>query len=135
MLPNDPDQGDGPPKRKRARILVVDDETLLLEVMRRVLGTEHEVVTASDGQQALQRIAEGKAFDFVFCDLTMPGMSGTDLFAHVKESHPDLARRFIFLTGGAITPAAAQVVEEAPFGVIEKPFDPREIREFIRQRM
>ena len=135
MPPNDPDPGPGPPKQRRARILVVDDEVLMLEVVRRVLGREHDVVIASDGQEALQRIAEEAPFDFVFCDLTMPGMSGIDLFAHLKQSHPDLANRFVFLTGGALTPAAAQALEEAPCGVIEKPFDPQEIRDFIRRRL
>jgi CheY-like chemotaxis protein len=120
---------------RRARILVVDDEILLLEVMRRVLGSEHDVVTASDGQEALRLITEGPDFDFVFCDLTMSGMSGTDLLAHLQQTHPDLARRFVFLTGGAITAESARALEEAPCGVIEKPFDPRELRDFIRQRM
>jgi len=135
MPPNDPDQGPGSPKQRRARILVVDDEVLMLEVVRRVLGREHDVVTASGGQKALQRIAEEAPFDFVFCDLTMPGMSGIDLLAHLKQSHPDLVNRFVFLTGGAITPAAAQALEEAPCGVIEKPFDPQEIRDFVRRRL
>ena len=115
--------------------MVVDDEILMLEVLRRVLGREHDVVTASDGAEALQRIIEEKPFDFVFCDLAMAGMSGIDLFAHIKVSHPELVGKFVFLTGGAITPAAAQALEEAPCGVIEKPFDPDAIREFIRQRL
>jgi CheY-like chemotaxis protein len=120
---------------KRGRILVVDDEILMLEVMRRILGREHEVVTASDGQEALQKIAEEAPFDFVFCDLTMSTMSGIDVFAHIKESHPELVERFVFLTGGAITPEAARALEEAPCGVIEKPFDPHAIREIIRRRL
>ena len=120
MPPNDPDPGLGPPKPRRARILVVDDEVLMLEVVRRVLGSEHDVVTASGGREALQR---------------MPGMSGIDLYAHLKQSHPELASRFVFLTGGALTPAAAQALEDAPCGVIEKPFDPQELRDFIRRRL
>ncbi len=120
---------------RRARILVVDDEILLLEVMRRVLGVDYEVVTASDGHEALLQIAEGAPFDFIVCDLTMPGMSGADFLAYLKKNDPDLAQRFVFLTGGAITPEAARALEEAPFGFIEKPFDPRVIRDFIRQRL
>ena len=135
MPTNDSDQGPGSPKPRRARVLVVDDELLMLEVVRRVLGREHDVITASDGREALQLIAQEPPFDFVFCDLTMPGMSGIDVFAHLKQSHPDLANRFVFLTGGAITPAAAQALEDAPCGVIEKPFDPQEIRDFSRRRL
>jgi CheY-like chemotaxis protein len=132
-LPDDREQTAAP--LKRGRILVVDDEILMLDVMRRILGREHEVITASDGQEALQRIAEGGPFDFVFCDLTMSAMSGIEVFAHIKVSHPELIDRFVFLTGGAITPEAERALEEAPCGVIEKPFDPRAIRELIRRRL
>jgi CheY-like chemotaxis protein len=132
-LTDDRDQSSIPPKR--GRILVVDDELLMLEVMRRILGREHEVVTASDGQEALQRMAEEGPFDFVFCDLTMSGASGIEVLAYVKASHPELLERFVFLTGGAVTPEAARALEEAPVGVIEKPFDPEAIRELLRRRL
>jgi DNA-binding NtrC family response regulator len=127
------DQGATPPKR--GRILVVDDETLMLDVLRRILGREHDVVTASDGRAALERIVQDEPFDFVLCDLTMSGMSGVEFFAHVKATHPELVSRFAFLTGGAVTPEAARVLAEAPCGVIEKPFDPQAVRELIRRRM
>ena len=51
-------------------------EALVATALRRVLTPEHEVVTLSDGREALRRIAAGERFDVILCDLMMPEMSG-----------------------------------------------------------
>jgi CheY-like chemotaxis protein len=85
-----------PAKRK---VLVVDDEDYLrglLQTAVQALG--HEVDVAADGQEALRCLARG-SYDVVICDLAMPDMTGDELFRMCREEHPEVASRFIFLTG------------------------------------
>lgn len=106
----------------RRRVLAVDDEVLLLKAYRRMLSDSHELETALGGHEALRAIERGPAFDVVLCDLQMPEMSGMELHAAVRERHPDLANRFVFVTGGAFSSDARRFLEESVSAVIQKPF-------------
>jgi signal transduction histidine kinase/ActR/RegA family two-component response regulator len=106
----------------RRRILAVDDEALLLKAYRRMLADRHELVTALGGQEALDALAADAAFDVVLCDLQMPGMSGMELHAAVRERFPSLAERFVFVTGGAFSVEARRFLDESVSAVINKPF-------------
>jgi HD-like signal output (HDOD) protein/CheY-like chemotaxis protein len=77
----------------KTRILVVDDEPSVLKIIQRVLQSscECEAVTALNGEQALQ-IMEGKPFDVIISDISMPGMDGSTLLNIVKELHPQTMR-------------------------------------------
>jgi len=120
---------------RRGRILVVDDEPLILSAIRRSLGTEHEVVTATQAVQALDRITAGERFDVVLCDLLMPNMTGMDLHARLVSAAPDQAEKMIFLTGGAFALRARTFLEQSRNLWIEKPFDPAALRNLINARL
>jgi CheY-like chemotaxis protein len=107
----------------RRRVLVVDDEALLLKAYRRMLGDAHELVTTMGAQEALKVLEKDARFDVVLCDLQMPEMSGMELHAIVLERHPALADRFIFVTGGAFSGDARRFLEESVPAVIGKPFN------------
>jgi signal transduction histidine kinase/ActR/RegA family two-component response regulator len=106
----------------RRRILAVDDEALLLKAYRRMLGDRHELITALGGQEALHELEADPAFDVVLCDLQMPGMSGMELHAAVRERFPALADRFVFVTGGAFSVEARRFLDTSVAAVINKPF-------------
>ncbi len=106
----------------RRRILAVDDEALLLKAYRRMLGDAHELATALGGHEALRTLEQDAGFDVVLCDLQMPEMSGMELHAAVRATHPALAERFVFVTGGAFSSDARRFMEEAVSAVIQKPF-------------
>jgi len=122
-------QKNGPETRKsksrepwvRGRILVVDDESQVLEAMSEMLA-EHEVHTAISGQAARELIEHQGPFDVILCDLMMPGYTGMDLYNWVMETHPDLAPRVVFMTGGAFTPRARELLQNTPNFQLEKPF-------------
>jgi len=61
----------------------------------------------------------------------MPQMSGMELHARATALAPALAERFVFVTGGAFTDAAADFLRTTTNGWIEKPFDPRALRELV----
>jgi signal transduction histidine kinase/ActR/RegA family two-component response regulator len=117
----------------RARVLVVDDDPLVLNAVRRTLVREHDVVGETSGRAALARIEAGEAFDLVLCDLMMPEMGGAELHAALATLRPELAARTAFLTGGAFTAAGQRFLDSVPNPCIEKPFDPDALRARLRR--
>jgi CheY-like chemotaxis protein len=103
-------------------ILVVDDEPMLLHIFTRVLETEHEVLVAGTGRQALEMLAlRAGEVDVIICDLLMPGMSGMDLYDEVGKLYPDLQPRMVFMSGGASTVRAQSFLDKTPNRTIAKP--------------
>jgi CheY-like chemotaxis protein len=119
---------------RRVRVLVVDDDVLVGQALKRSLR-EYDVVVLGDARGALVRVAAGERFDVIFCDLMMPDMTGMDLYEEVLRAAPDQAERMIFLTGGATTTRARDFVATVPNPVLDKPFDVKKLREIIRVRM
>lgn len=109
---------------RRARILAVDDEALLLTAYRRMMRRFHDIETATGGREAQSVLERDRRFDVVLCDLLMPYFSGMDLHREVRARWPELAKRFVFVTGDAFTPAARRFLEESGCTWIEKPIDP-----------
>jgi CheY-like chemotaxis protein len=105
------------------RILLVDDEPLLLKSYGRYLHRScgHDVVTASGGADALAELEGDEDFDVIFCDLSMPGIDGIEVHRSIRETHPELANRFVFLTGGLTTEAADDYLTQTGVRVLTKP--------------
>jgi CheY-like chemotaxis protein len=131
-MPSAPPPTDPAPAVRRGRILVVDDEPKILQLMERTVGAEHHVVTETAAREALRRLKAREEFDVIFCDLMMPDMTGMDLFEETRQFAPELAARFVFITGGAFTPYARGFLDRVPNLCIEKPFDPKKIRALVR---
>ena len=109
---------------RRGRILIVDDEPRLAQSMRLLLEPNHDVVATTRGSEALELMSSGQRFDLVVCDLQMPGTTGMDIYARLRELAPELARRLVFMSGGAFTPAASAFIRSVPNPVLEKPVRP-----------
>lgn len=116
------------------RLLVVDDERVLLRLQERLVADMGcEVVTAESGQRAID-LLEQEHFDAVVCDLRMPGdVDGTDVYDWLQEHRPELAGRFLFASGDV-----AQLEQSAAaLGArcIRKPFSFADYREAIREML
>jgi PAS domain S-box-containing protein len=121
-----------PAPAPRMRILVVDDEPLVARAVSRTLAASHDVVALTSARAALERVESGaEAFDAMLCDLMMPEMTGMELYARLLDVSPGLAARTVFLTGGAFTEPARAFLERVPNARLEKPFDPRTLREIL----
>jgi DNA-binding NtrC family response regulator len=108
-----------------ARILVVDDEEIVLQSCRRALGDGERVVdTAASGAEALKRIEEGR-YDVVLLDIMMPDIDGLQVLQRVKESHPDI--EVIMVTGLSQIETAVRAMKLGAFDYLPKPFDPDEL--------
>jgi signal transduction histidine kinase/ActR/RegA family two-component response regulator len=127
----------GPERRRGARVservplhrrmLIVDDDVLVARTLARQLrGNEVEIV--GSGRQALARLREaGAEFDLVLCDLMMPDMTGMELYAEIRAHDPQLAARFLFISGGGITERSRRFLEEHAERVLAKPIDSAEL--------
>ena len=104
------------------RVLIVDDDVSVLTTLRRVLAREYDVTAESDPAAALILLRAGEEFDVIFCDLMMPHVTGRELHETMFAERPELAPRFVFVTGGATTAAARIFLSQQSNEVIEKPF-------------
>jgi PAS domain S-box-containing protein len=120
---------------RRGRILIIDDEPRLAHSMRLLLEPAHEVVTATRGSEALALVSSGQRFDVVVCDLQMPETTGMDIYARLREQEPELARRLVFISGGACTTAARDFIRTVPNQVLEKPVRPEVLLATINAAM
>jgi PAS domain S-box-containing protein len=120
-----------PREAQRLRLLVIDDDRLVAEAIARSLSRDGDVEVVNDAQQALARIAAGQRYDVILCDLMMPVMTGMDFYAEVMRVEPKLARRIMFMTGGAFTTRARAFVESVVNTCLEKPLDMSKLRSLL----
>jgi response regulator RpfG family c-di-GMP phosphodiesterase len=92
------------------RILLVDDEPQVLEGIQRALHKRVELLTAIGGVEGLRRIREDGPFALIISDMRMPGMSGTQFLAQVRQQNPDIVR--MILSGQADLQATIDAVNE-----------------------
>jgi PAS domain S-box-containing protein len=117
----------------RGRVLVVDDEVSVVGAVRRLLSREHDVVGCSDPREALRAIEANEEFDCIFCDVMMPYLTGPELFARSCALRPELAPRFVFITGAASSPSVQAFLSEVSNERLEKPFSSQELRRVARR--
>ncbi len=110
----------GPPRR--GRILLVDDEDLVLRSIKRVLR-DHDVVCMLSAREALALIDGGERFDLVLSDVVMQGMSGIEFYEALVRRHPDMARDLVFLSGGAISAKIEAFLQSVPNLRLDKPIE------------
>ncbi|MFQ5720203.1 MAG: ATP-binding protein, partial [Acidobacteriota bacterium] len=132
-----PDRGEGTIRPARIatgkRILVVDDEETVLELLSDLLSSRgHEVHTAADGGRALDLLRDDSAaFDVIICDMKMPVLGGEELHATVFDMDPALAGRMIFATGDTVSEAATAFLDRTGCPYVSKPFHLEEIERLI----
>ncbi len=115
----------------RGRILVIDDDPLVNIALQAMLDRDHDVVAVGSGESACALLDRDQEFDLVLCDLMMPGVSGMDVYEWLARRNPELARRIVFITGGAFTPKARQFAARIENLTIEKPVDPASMRKDV----
>lgn len=103
------------------RILVVDDEQLLLQGFGKALQSDvTEVTTVETGKAALSEIASSH-FHLCFLDVFLPDMDGTEVLKRIKETSPKT--KIIMMTAGIINDAMTKTIENNAHMFITKPFD------------
>jgi len=113
------------------RILVVDDEPMMGSVVRRMLSSEHDVITLTSARAAQELVISGERFDVILTDLMMPEITGMDLYETLVEVAPEQAARVVFMTGGAFTARARDFLNKVRNPRVDKPFDLNTLRALI----
>lgn len=102
------------------RILIIDDEKNMLHMLSAYLGKEgYEVVTTTDGTQGIGYAAE-KTFDFILCDVKMPGMDGLEFLDATKEQ--GITATIIMMSAFATVDTAVTAMKNGAYDFITKPF-------------
>jgi CheY-like chemotaxis protein len=103
-------------------VLVVEDEPALAAAVSEALADAgFTVERAGDGEEALRRVNK-KDYDLVVCDLKMPKIDGIRFHQQLTVSHPDLARRVIFVTGDVVGTDAERFLQDSGCRWLAKPF-------------
>jgi nitrogen-specific signal transduction histidine kinase len=110
-----------PAMTSRKRVLIIDDEPLLRDALTRLLGSDHEITTASSGAEGLAKVENGP-FDAIVCDVMMPGMDGQEVHRRIAAVQPGLERRIVFITGGTFSPELDEFLATTPNPLLAKPF-------------
>jgi two-component system NtrC family sensor kinase len=113
------------------RILVVDDEVSIRQLLSEVLSLDsHSVAVASSGIEAAD-LAERESFDVIITDMKMPGMDGAAFYRQVRQRDPQQARRIIFITGDTVSPDTRAFLQRVSNPVLSKPFKIGPLRDAI----
>jgi CheY-like chemotaxis protein len=129
------DEAAAPPlPRGHGKILVVDDEQQVRELISRVLSTcGYETITAADGSDALSLFGEGNGIDLVILDMMMPGMGGRECLARLRAKQPGV--RVLVTTGYTSDGSAHELLGEGALGIVEKPLDIAAFAEKVQETM
>ena len=111
----------------RGAALVIDDEKDVAELITQVLEKDDYRVTTVHSAEAALNLMPG-AFDIILSDINMPGLSGRDFLAAVREEWPELADRIGFVTGDTMSPDAEQFLRMSGKPYLEKPVVPSDLR-------
>ena len=117
----------------RPRVLVVDDEPMIVAMITETLQAEFDVYGESLAANALRRLQAGERFDAVLCDVMMPVLNGMELYGAAHLLQPDQAQRFIFVTGGVAVPQVHNFLAETGNPCVQKPFDLHTLRSTVRR--
>jgi len=104
-------------------LLLVDDDKQLASALQWILADENFLVdVANDGDEALLKVRANE-YDAIVCDVMMPGTTGIDLYAKIRERSPRTADRIVFVTGGAFVPRVAEFLSSVDNPKLDKPLD------------
>lgn len=105
------------------KVLVIDDELLILDLVRNIFEREGiEVDTVSNGESALNKLKK-RIYDLIIIDLKMPGLDGMSLYQEIVKRNLKLSNRILFFTGDTISSETRTFFEEIQAEYIFKPFD------------
>jgi len=120
-------------KPRGGRILVVDDEPVILTFLKKVLGGEgYDVETAGSGKEALGMI-KNERYGLILCDIKLPGLSGIEIYDEIGKVAPSLQKRVIFITGDMMAADTRRFLKRTKVPYVTKPFDIAKLKEEVKR--
>jgi PAS domain S-box-containing protein len=122
-----------PAPSRKSRILIIDDEPEVRDVMSQALCQRGYIVdVAGNGVDGL-RLLENSDYKVILCDVHMPGLSGLEFYRQVETNHPDMAKRIVFVTGDAVNKGTNQLIEAYQLNYLTKPFELNDLLQLIQK--
>lgn len=116
----------------KSRILIVDDEHEITEILKDLLSDEHDCQTVGSAEGALALLAETD-FQLVISDITMPGMSGLEMLPFVKRISPNVV--VVMISGMQTVESAIGALRLGAFDYLMKPFDLRQVEAVVKRAL
>ena len=113
------------------RILVIDDEELLGQTIQFGLEDRYSVELVTSGREGLQSLLTGANFDLILCDLSLPDLSGAQIYQRICLEKPELQPRFVVMTGGAMTSESRQFLSNYQGRLLNKPFTLSQVESLV----
>ena len=115
------------PFSERYSVLVVDEDARILKAYVRMLSASCNVLTARDGQEAIDLLSSGSTPDALVSELSLPGLNGKQLFEWLRHARPDLAARTVFVTAEITREAERAFLTEHECVALIKPVGASEL--------
>jgi CheY-like chemotaxis protein len=109
------------PHQQGCRVLVIDDDRLVVRAISRLLQPVHELTTAATGMAGLALVTENE-WDAIITDLMLPDIDGRRVYESIERSRPEVIGRVGFITGGTFTNEADEFIRTVEAPVLYKPF-------------
>lgn len=120
---------------ERRRILVADDEPIVLELVRTVLEEDGLEATACASADDVTRALAAGPFDAVVVDLRLPGMDAIALHRRLAQARNPLARRMIVITGDVIDERVDRFARDTGNQTLQKPFALADLRDAVTKAL
>ena len=115
-----------------ARILIVDDETQIREILLELLGEDYTCVEAASAEESLE-LLRGEQFELILSDIMMGGMSGLELVVQVRQLAPETV--VIMISGERTINNAIEAMRAGAFDYITKPFELQQVKLAVRRAL
>jgi response regulator RpfG family c-di-GMP phosphodiesterase len=116
----------------RSRILVVDDEPDITEILSDLLSDQYDCTTANSAKAALELLS-AEEFQLVISDITMPGMSGLEMLPRAKSISPNTV--VVMISGMQTVESAIGALRSGGFDYLMKPFDLRQVEAVVKRAL
>ena len=119
----------------KARILVVDDEPAITQVLKRVLTGEGYEVEITDKAKAALGLIKGGKYALILLDIKLPDMSGIELYQHLDKTAMSLTQRIIFITGDVLGTDTMDFFSRTGASYVTKPFDMEQLKKEVKRKL
>lgn len=90
-----------------------------------------EVELETSGEAGLERLLKDSSINLVLCDLSLPDLSGIDIYRTIFERRPELIKRFVIMTGGAVSSASRDFLDNYSGPLLNKPFTITQVENLV----
>ena len=120
---------------KRAKVLIVEDEPAVLEVVQRALMRKGFNVEGVESALEGLKLLENQEYDLIICDIRMPQMNGIEFYQELSKHHPKMLNRIIFTSGDTVSPGNKDFLKLTQVTLLPKPFELEKLISVIQDKL